>query len=527
MPPRNLNRQGTHDWRNSQRSLLALGTVIGVSFAQRGPRHSEPPDILHKRVRRLREQGNLEEAESTLKEALACDTCSKFAIYELISLYSHIGQMAKAEAIFDYAHGRDIAGDGIYDAMVSGYCRNRMKDSAMVVFEMAAVRGILTGRACRTMFFLAHDMGDLNMAGKAFSMSASAGHANPVMLSRLVSSIVRERCTDRALRLLRSHGEGLASSRAYHPIAKGLASELRHREAIDLCGEAISRGMADPDMIDSVIRIMDKNGDPCSTWELFWMAERAGIADERLRITIMDMYAKYDKPRRIKIILDSLIKSDSDSREIFKKAIFIFACGHDFGYAGQAINSGCERGKVDADCMLYVFSRLYGEKQFREILALYDKLPPEMRSEPILLLKSADAMRKMGDYAGATERLLELLSQDGLPDIHVRKGYTIMAFCLKDSGRRAEAMELFLAMHRWDVESSCSPRIACGLVFCWQDMGFGSELPPRLQRSLYLQLIGSRTGKGGNLQLDIGKAIEILEARFRAPASGTMEQTGS
>jgi hypothetical protein len=483
-----------------------------ASIARIAPRSEDPVDIQVGRAMAMRRAGDVSGAEGLLGDILAGNPKSGLAVEELIHLYSMTGRVRDAEAMFDYACRAGMDGDRIHAAMVCAYASNGMDDMAVLAFDIAHGLGRTSETSCRAAFYCAVRSTDAASAEAVFRRSAAAGHADEGMLSSTVSLIARASGPEYSELLLGDYPQ-FACVHAYTTIIHGYGLRKDAANASRCAQEALDKGLADPKLVDDAMRLLERLGKPDLAWDICQKACMRGATDAAVHSTIMSICSKFQKPVRVRIAMDRAAGLGQDSTRMYVLGITSLASCGELHHAGRHLRAGCAKGMLDAESVSWIFSRLYGTARYPEILLLCGDLPFKIKDDPRIILKTADAMRKCKDFVRAMKVADQLLA---IPDVAPEFAYrarAIKAYSQKDMGRGPDALKELLDVWREAPENPAySPRVACGIVFCCQELGFPDSVPAGLLSELAASLETYKVGISRNMLHDISNALEILRS---------------
>lgn len=500
--------------------VLRLRDELGIDFRAK-PKVSEPLLITEKTISALLRKGACCEAESLLKGLLGENPCSRFAIFELIRVYSHKGDVRSAEILFDYAESRSLAGDGIFFSMMECYGRNGRQKEAELIFEMAAARGKLCHGSFDSLLGSMERSDGGEKSRMVFERAIEAGLASESMFTRVISLMARRCPIKEASELFRAHRKEFGSVRSYTSMIRAFSDAGELSSAVWYFEEALSRKIADPIMAQSMILGHFKNGYSNLARPCYEKAVFQGIEHGDMARAMADGYLDAGQSINAFRFIKSAQKKTALPIRIYMDAVSKLASDRLEDEASNLLVSALRLGRIDCDGAERVLSRLYADSLYKSLLDIARRLPDDVRSSLPIIIIRADAMRKLGMYLDAIEILESVTLRTDVGEEQRAKARAIKAFCLKDSGRKNEAMRLFLSLFRAvPTEFHCSTRIACGLVFCWEEQRYDAlvrsmdiaEARRRLERSL--------PGSQGSLRHDIECALKAIKRSLALEESG-------
>jgi tetratricopeptide (TPR) repeat protein len=505
----NTRRLTPQDLHNARQGVLRLRDAIGLDMRQK-PRISEI--FPGPRLEDMISGGRAAEAEAPLKAMLEENPLCKFAIYGLIRVYSHTGRIKQAEALLDYAVERELAGDGIFYAMAEGHIRNGMGASAALIIDMAGARGKLSACMCSRLLTHMERNGCDASVRTLFQKAQDTGIADERMFERAVGLMVRANDMDGASELFRTHRKEFGSVRSYTSMIKGFASVGEISRVAWYFDEAMNRNLVDARLVTSLIKAYDSADFPRLARSAYFKAMKLGISSDEMNRSMLGVYIARGQTRNAFEVLKFIeAKGEASPLNYFDVASLLYAEG-ETATACRLFAESCKAGCLNANGLEFIFSRLYGDSKYGCIVSLFESIPDRIRRDPTVILKAADALRKLGRYSEATALLEDMLLHRGV-DMESRfRARAIIGFCLKDSGRKDESLRLFLELHRTVPGTfHCSDRISCGLIFCWDELKYDTRLRDEDVRAINRKLKAAVTSARNSLRQDIEHALEAIE----------------
>ncbi|MFH0737021.1 MAG: hypothetical protein V1827_06615 [Candidatus Micrarchaeota archaeon] len=492
-------------------SIRQLRDRLNLKLTSFRPKTTEPQDILKCRVDALKKEKRYEEARNILKEALSENLMSAFAIRELISLLPRERDLPEAEALFDYAHVRGIMTRGIYSAMIQVYGKNMKRAEADTVFALARDQGMLSADLYHNYLKSFFYTGKAEDATALFNDACATGNANPRIFTRTISILQHHGQIDLAVGFFNEHRHQYGSRSSYRILSNLLCKQKRYKEADENAHEALERGMADPKFVSILMKIEEDYYSVDSCIALYLHAAKKRVCDEELHHLALRILSRYKRLDEADSAFSDIVQRGEDTSGLYLHMVRSHFKNCRYVDALNWFEWGSEFDRLDASDVSRFFEGLYARNRFHFILAFADLLSPKLAQDPVVVLHVADAMRKERMPGRAIELIDILLSRADVPPESARRAEAIRAFCLKENGRRNEAFSSLLALKEAPENPLYTPRIACGIVFCWQEMGFPSDIDKSHIDWAYGMLQKYQPTAHWRLREDITNAMRIID----------------
>lgn len=194
----------------------------------------------------------------------------------------------------------------------------------------------------------------------------------------------------------------------------------------------------------------------------------------------------------------------------FEAAVGLFAEMGDGRSAAKACLDASSLGMATLAMAKLSSSALYAQGRFRDIYNLIDSMPENIRENPYLILKKAEAFRKNQMPELALEVIEDFMETGNGAESQRQLAKVIRAFTLKAMGRLCDAEKAFLeAIRDMPPDSYRFARALCGLVFTWERIGFPDDRS--LIGMIACHLRSFKHDGQTNLAEDMRKALLVLE----------------
>lgn len=312
---------------------------------------------------------------------------------------------------------------------------------------------------------------------------------------------------------------------------------------------AVELEIADAHIYSAMITAFCRAGKVSEAESLRDGAKKAGLDEGYIHCSKIDAYGRLRMPAKAREIFDvvkethgdtalytSMIKVHIMNGELpvasllLTEAVNRGFCDPDlfhsvmkgYGYAGQsqAAREVCgialAKQKASVATCSIMAEIYYAEGAFGKIVDFVDSLPRELRKVPLLQLRAADALRKMGRYDDAIRAADCILKKSRISPDKREHAALILGYSLMHSGKAEEAFNLFTKLSMTVPDNSVHyPRIMCGIVFAWQQLDYDAHMRPEdidrvLSKLRHLQAHGT----GNGIRHDVCQAISILEERY-------------
>lgn len=154
-----------------------------------------------------------------------------------------------------------------------------------------------------------------------------------------------------------------------------------------------------------------------------------------------------------------------------------------------------------------MLNHLYISEKYLEGLKLISKTPEKFKEYILLKIHEIEFNRKLKNYDLCFNLISQCLEIPDLKYDFTVNLETIKAYCLKDTGEKEKAIELFRQLFKNNGEDSASYiRIICGLVFC--------EGVRPYEYILFNNILRDAEKENKGNYLDVIDAIKILRNSF-------------
>lgn len=483
-------------------------------FATKSPSVSDNAQLLRD-AHQLLVQKKYPKAEVLLAVAQAENPRDPLAAAYTIRLYCETGSMGLAKGQYERAKKYGYANKAVYSSMISQYAREGMVVQGLAALTDSISRNFDTPAAYCSMIEMFGKMRLPNEAREVFTLAQSRRAHTDKVYSAMIMACLTFRMPERARELFKETVEDrIVQPALFRPMVRSFALMGRISQALELLQTAHEMKVCDAHLCKSLLQAGIQCQKLKQAEQVFSFAFKEGYCDGTMYGMMLAAYA--GQPRNARKIFDLADSKGYASAELYSQMIDIHANNSEGVQAAELFIRGLGYGYVSHTAFEGVSTALYSEGRFKDILKLIDSLPEAFSSNHYALIRKAEVLRKLKRYDEAIEHIKKVIDQNHLSQSRKNLANIILAFSLKDSGRLAEAREAFkclmMVVNPADFRFA---RVACGLVFVWENSGFPRDyLNERKNAFLLERLRGFQKKSRGNLYVDVQKAIRVLEKRM-------------
>lgn len=456
--------------------------------------------------------GMQDKAVKLFMETTRGGTSIPWSVNSLLRNYLKRSKPEEAREIFDAAVSAGSADANTFSLMVMIYKNARNCEKALDVFNLAVKLGLADHYATSNLLQVLKKDKKVKEAEDVYRMSVERGIADNYIHSIMIDLYVKGGEVSKAREIFNTvFGEDVPVQ-AYSSMMYGYIILGDMNKAKKLLTDAMDKGIADANLFTLMVRAFDQQRSVNVARWYFNTAVKKGMADPRLYTSMVRVYMQAGEHKNAIRTFRSAVNQGMVEPALFSRAIKAIRSSSDKEYFFRSITEACYCGKLNERDILMLFNHLYEDRRFIDLLRIGNALPEDLQRSPAIMLKKADALRKRGIDRDAIKLLDSLLSRDDIESGIRFKAMTIKGFVLKDSGRKEEALRLFIRLDKeTPKESQNNLRLACGLVFCWEELSFHRMLGVRDIERLQKRLEHSKGRHSSNLQNDIKKALMAIE----------------
>jgi len=395
---------------------------------------------------------------------------------------------------------------------------NRFQDAAALLERAADIHPRDT--------FIAHSLidcyaklGQTEKARAVFGRLVSSGLANDFSYSTMVKAYVSAGDADKAMEIARmADAAGCPNTFVCTPVFEAYKRAGRLDLARELLGIMHKKHLADAVVYSSMLQAYSRAGMVKEAGEIFEMALQEKKADSILCTTMFSCYKAAGLLSRAKEVYDLAVGTlHLNDPRLHADMMLLYK---DAGMPEKAVEMFLSIPAQCQDAVLYRAGMrcLYECRMFREVEAVYEAAPPEIKADDDIRLRAMEAGKKLKKY-DATIAKADAFLAEGTHEEEMRHwAGLIKVVCLSGLGRAQDAISLLRELgSRIGPASHNFARKECMRVFLGD---FSGEEAPDIMRSLRDQL----SRKTGNCFRDIRNAIRELERMLRAAADGLQHQ---
>lgn len=200
------------------------------------------------------------------------------------------------------------------------------------------------------------------------------------------------------------------------------------------------------------------------------MLERDPDHRRALSVLIM-LHGKLDEIEYSEHLFQDAVGRGMVTREIYGGMVDAYASCGMFDEARRTIAEAAGRGMDCVHNYNNLLSGLYSRGNYDEVVAFYGEIPEKYRMAPTVLLRYAEALRKLAYYDRAVETATVVLCMCSTPDESTR-AVMIIAYSEMCRGNAAKAYEMLNEVYErvsQQVDGGLGlrffPRLLCGMVF--------------------------------------------------------------
>jgi len=298
---------------------------------------------------------------------------------------------------------------------------------------------------------------------------------------------------------LEARGEAAGRMDRWKPLPDSMHEKLkpvmvlmdakRHGEAKEMAADFLEKNPKHKAGHALLIRIHGKLGELELSEHLFYYAMRRGMECREMYCGMVDAYA---------------------------------SCGQ-FEKALQKIAEAEERGMGSMISYLHLMAGLYSEGKYGRIESLYKEMPVKYQTKSGIIVKYADALRKMKRYDKAVDIATLALDMRGtLGDKTIAK--MVIAYSEIERGNPGKAYDVLYEIYerlsaREDAGVSFRfyPRLICGMVFACRS-GMIPQPDPTI--AYWRSILETMLREGRGKERDVTDALRCLP---RIPAPGVQQ----
>lgn len=214
-------------------------------------------------------------------------------------------------------------------------------------------------------------------------------------------------------------------------------------------------------------------------------------------------------------------RAGMDCNDIYCAMVDAYANCGEFKKALGIIAEAAGKGMDDIRSYINFMSGLYSHEKYKEIEAFYFAIPQKYRETPTIMVKYADALRKLKRYEEAVETATFALGMRGtLGDKTIAKMVIAYSEMKRGNPGKAYAMlnEVYARLSMREdggISFRFYPRLLCGMVFACRDGGIQQ---PDQTIAHWRNMLETILGEGRGKKSDVVDALKCLPC-IPAPAA--------
>jgi pentatricopeptide repeat protein len=456
--------------------------------------------------------GLIKEALELYSEAIQRSILNVKAVNALLRYFEKNVNLAKAKEIYETALHCKIADKHTYSLMIIIYKNAKMWEEAQDVFKAAVEADLADRYAVSQLLNTLKKFDRWDEVKEVYGIALRKGIVDAHIHTMMIDIHIKIGELSEAQEILSTVFEDDIPIHAYSSMIYGCLDADNMQRAKDYFDDASKKGLADVQLFTLMVRGFGLRWSPFIARSYFDKALEKGIYDSDLFAVMIRVYKKDLQIKKAMEVLRLAVEKEAVGPMLFYQAIKAFSSRAGKRFVHETLDHSARLGRIDVISIQKLINKLYEDRWFGDIIELIERLPESIKQETSIRLKLADAQRKRGLDKEAIATVEELVSRKDVGEKTRFDALVIKAFALKDCGRKEEAFRLLLNLNKLGRgDNRKHIRLACGLVFCWAELGFDARLKIHDIEKLRKKLEYSRDRHYSNLKVDIENALREIE----------------